>query len=62
MKKEIIVCDKCGREIPKGKVITRSISTSTTDMRTEDVCRECAYQSSSTTYSGGHYPEVRRYK
>lgn len=63
MKKTITICDKCKREIPEGKSITRSISTSTNDMRTEDVCRSCAYtMGSSTFYVGGCYPEVTRYK
>ena len=46
MKKEIIVCDKCGREIHKGEKYTQRPkdlhSSRVSDI--EDICRDCTYQ------------------
>ncbi len=46
MKKEIIICDRCGREIHKGKnYIQRPkdlFSNKVSD--TEDICFDCAYR------------------
>ncbi|OHB71281.1 MAG: hypothetical protein A2W23_00115 [Planctomycetes bacterium RBG_16_43_13] len=45
MKKEIIICDKCGREIRKGDKYTQRPkdlhSSRISDI--EDICRDCAY-------------------
>lgn len=38
MKKEIIVCDKCGREINKGEQYVQLHSN-----KVQDICRDCAY-------------------
>ena len=44
MKKEITICDKCGREIHKGEKYTQRLkdlhSSRVSDM--EDICRDCA--------------------
>ena len=46
MKKEIIICDKCGREIPKGeKYVQRpTYLHSNQGSGLEDICRDCAMQ------------------
>jgi len=46
MKKEIIVCDKCGREIHKGEKYTQRPKDLHSNMVSdiEDICRDCTYQ------------------
>lgn len=61
MKKEMIICDKCGCEIPEDKGIVQSTSSSNYDLRTEDICMSCVRTNSNTTYAGG-YPGVSRYE
>ena len=50
MKKEIVICDKCKRQLNDGeRYVTRCISSSTYDTRVEDVCMGCVYPNIATT-------------
>ena len=47
MKKEIIICDKCKREIPEGEKYVNRIKTMNhtgAGVVYEDLCRDCTYQ------------------
>ena len=54
MKKEIIVCDKCGREIHKGEKYTQRPkdlhSNRVSDI--EDICRDCDYTRTDNYFIG----------
>lgn len=42
MKKEIVICDSCKRQLNEGeRYVTRCLSSSTDDTRVEDVCMRC---------------------
>lgn len=50
MKKEIVICDHCKRQLNQGeRYVTRSTSSSTYDTRVEDVCMGCVYPNITTT-------------
>ena len=50
MKKEIVICDKCKRQLNEDeRYVTRCISSSTYDTRVEDVCMGCVYPNIATT-------------
>lgn len=50
MKKEIVICDHCKRQLNEyERYVTRCVSSSTYDTRVEDVCMGCVYPNTSTT-------------
>lgn len=61
MKKEAIICDNCKRQLNEGEqYVTRCISSSTYDTRTEDVCMGCVYLNISTSATYAIDPKFSR--
>ena len=62
MKKEIVICDNCKRQLNEGEQsVTRCISSSTYDTSVEDVCMGCVYihTDNYTTISCGDVGAIR---
>ena len=44
MKEEVVICDRCKRQLNEGEQhVTRYMSSSTYDTSVEDVCMGCVY-------------------